>query len=129
MQITRSMVTTISASLNSVKACGPYGICLIVLKKCALELAPVLSKINNKYIGASCFPACWKSTSVVLVLRTQMSHENLPTYRLISFFPLLEKILKGLINNDLDNHLTSQGLNSDKQHDFRFFRSTAEVPR
>lgn len=63
------MVSVIISNLQPHKACGPDGNPVIVIKKCVPEQAPVLSKLYNKCLAASCFPVSWKSSSVVPVFK------------------------------------------------------------
>lgn len=113
--------------LDSRKACGLDGTSAIVLKKCAPEPAPVLAKLYNKCIGASCFPACRKSSPVVLVFKNSVEPSD-PSYcQSIRLLPIFGKILESLINSELVKHLILQGLLSDKQYAFHFPRSIADV--
>lgn len=52
------MVSLVS-KLDPHKAYGFDGIPLIVVKKCAPEVAPVHCKFYNKCISTFCFPVCW----------------------------------------------------------------------
>lgn len=64
-----SIVSSIISKLGLHKACGLFGIPAIVLKKRALKLASVLSGLYNRYFDASCFPDCWKSSSLVPIFK------------------------------------------------------------
>lgn len=68
MHITPSMISAVIFNLDPHKSCGFDGIPTI-LKKCASELSSVLSTVYNKCVAASCFPACPKSSSVILIFK------------------------------------------------------------
>lgn len=53
MHITPSMVNAIISKLDPHKLCRIEGILVIDLKKCAPELVPVLSKLDDKRLATS----------------------------------------------------------------------------
>lgn len=122
VRITQSIVSAI-IKLDPHKECGLDDIPAIVIEKCALELANVLSKLYNKCLTASCFPAYWKSSTVVPVFKNSGKLSD-PS---ISLLPLFGKVLEALINSELVKHLTSWGLLSDKQYGFHFSWSTTDM--
>ena len=63
------MVSHAIQDLDASKATGPDRIPAIVLKLCSPELSPVLRNLYNKCLTDFCFPSCWKSSSVVPVLK------------------------------------------------------------
>ncbi len=127
LNITPSLVLGVISNLDPNKASGGDGIPAIVLKKCAPELAPALSKLYNYCLKESCFPDCWKSFSVVPVFTNSGNLSDPFNYRPISLLPLFGKVFEALINAEVVNHLTSHNLLSDKQYGFRYARSTADV--
>ena len=54
-------------NLDSSKASGPDCIPVVVLKNCEPELSYILAKLFNICLKESCFPDCWKVSSVVPV--------------------------------------------------------------
>lgn len=58
MHITPPMSSDIISKLGPHKARGFVSISEIIIRKCAPEAAPVLTKLSNKYLAASPFPAC-----------------------------------------------------------------------
>ena len=54
-------------NLHSSKASGPDFIPVVVLKNCEPELLYILAELFNKSLKVSCFPDCWKVSSVVPV--------------------------------------------------------------
>ena len=56
-------------SLDFLKASALDCIPLVVLKNCELELSYILAELFNKCLKESCFPDCWKVSSVVPVFK------------------------------------------------------------
>ena len=50
-------------------ASGPDCIPVFVLRKCEPELSYILAEFFFKFLQESCFPDCWKVSSVVPVFR------------------------------------------------------------
>ena len=109
------MVSRAIYYLDASKATGPDRVPAIVRKMCSPELSPVLAKLYNKCLAESCFPSCWKSSSVVQVFKN------------ISLLPIISKIIESFINDSLTKHLDITGLFSDLQYGFHAFRSTADI--
>ena len=78
------------------KASGPDCIPVAVLKNCELELSYILAELFNKCLKESCFPDCWKVSSVVPVFKIiGKGLQPKPTTPLV-FFLWLVKSLKNL---------------------------------
>ena len=67
------MVEKVITNLDLSKASGPNCIAVVVLEKCELELSDILTELFNKYLKESCFPDCWKISSVVPVFKGSLS--------------------------------------------------------
>ena len=63
------MVQKIKTNLDTSKVSGPDCIPLVLLKKSELELSYILTEHFNIFLKESCFPDCWKVSSVVPVLK------------------------------------------------------------
>ena len=63
------MVKKVITNLDSSKASGPDCIPVVILKNCEPELSYILAKLFNKCLKESCFPGCWKVSSVVPVFK------------------------------------------------------------
>ena len=121
------MVSRAICYLGASKATGPNRIPAIVLKMCSPELSHVLAKLYNKCLAKSCFPSCWKSSSVVPVFKNDGERSDPGKYRPISLLPIIRKIFESFINDNLTKHLDITGLFSNLQYGFRAFRSTADI--
>ena len=97
--------------MNEVGVTGPDRIPAIVLKMCSPDLSPVLAKLNNKCLAASCFPPHWKSSSVVPVFKNDGERSDLDKYRPISLLPIIVRSLNFLLMIVWLNILTSLAFN------------------
>lgn len=127
LRVTVRMVADVIAKLDPFKATGPDGIPVVVLQRCSPELAPLLSKLFNKLLSESCFPSCWKSSSVIPVYKNSGERSDPRNYRPISLLPVISKVFESIINVALVRLLDSSGLFSDFQYGFRASRSTADI--
>ena len=114
-------------NLDSSKASGPDCIRVVVLKNCEPELSYILAEFFNKYLKVSCFPECWKVSSVVPVFKNIGERSTAKNYRPVRTLSVVSKVFKKLVNNRIAGHLEKYGLFSDFQYGFRFFRSTADL--
>ena len=90
------MVKMVITNLDLSKASGPDCIPGVVLKNCEPELSYILGELFNKCLKESCFPDCWKVSSVVPVFKN-VGESLLPiTTTLLVFFLWLVKSLKNL---------------------------------
>ncbi|XP_065641128.1 RNA-directed DNA polymerase from mobile element jockey [Hydra vulgaris] len=117
IQITPASVAKVISQLNSSTACGPDNISVTVLQNCSPELSLILSKLFNKCLTESCFPACWKMASVVLIFKNSGENSDPSNYRPISL-SVNNKVFESLINKFLTSHLESNKLLSDNQYGF-----------
>ena len=69
ISITPKMVKKVITNLDSSKASGPDCIPVVVLKNCEPELSYILAKLFSRCLKESCFPDCWKVSSVVPVFK------------------------------------------------------------
>ena len=83
-------------NLDLPKASGLDYIPVVVLKNCGLELSYILAELFNKCLKESCFPDCWKVSSVVPVFKNVGKGLQLKTTTLLVFFLWLVESLKNL---------------------------------
>ena len=121
------MVKKVITNLDSSKASGPNCIPAVALKNCEPELSYILAKLFNKCLKESCFPDCWKVSSVVLVFKNVGERSTAKNYRPVSLLSVVSKVFEKLVNNRIADHLEKCGLFSDFQYGFRSSRSTADL--
>ena len=121
------MVKKVITNLDSSKASGPDCIPVVVLKNCEPELLYMPAKLFNKCLKESCFPDCWKVSSVVPVFKNVGERSTAKNYRPVSLLSVVSKVFEKLVNNRIIDHLEKCGLFSDFQYGFRSSRSTADL--
>ena len=120
------MVRKIVMNLNLSKASGPDCIPVVVLTNCEPELSYILAELFNKCLKESCFPDCWKVSSVVPVFKNVGERSTAKNYPPVSLLSVVSKVFEKLVNNKIIDHLEKCGLFSDFQYGFRSSRSTAD---
>ena len=98
-----------------------------VLKNFESELSYILAELFNKFLKESCFPHCWKVSSVVPVFKNFGERSTAKNYCPVSLLSVVGKVFEKLINNKIVDHLEKCGLFSDFQYGFRSSRSTADL--
>ena len=127
ISITPKMVKNIITNLDSPKASGPDCIPVVVLKYCEPELSYMLAELLNMCLNESCFPDCWKVSSVVHVFKNVGERSTAKNYHRVSLFSVVSKVYEKLVNNRIVDHLEKCGSFSDFQDGFRSCRSTADL--
>ena len=92
-------------NLELSKASGPDCIPVVVLKNCELELSDILAEIFNKYLKESCFPDCWKVSSVVPVFKNVGERSAAKNYCPVSLLSVVSKAFEKLVNNRIVDDL------------------------
>ena len=127
ISITPKMVKNVITNLDSSKASGPDCIPVVVLKNCEPELSYILAKLLYKCLKESCFPDCWKVSSVVPVFKNVGERSTAKNYRPARLLSVVSKVFEKLVNNRIVDYLDKCGLFSDFQYGFRSSRSTADL--
>ena len=122
-KIFKKVITNFDSSIAS----GPDCILVVVLKNCEPELLYILVKLFNNCLKESCFPDCWKVSSVVPVFKNVGERSNAKNYRPVSLLSVVSKVFEKLVNNRIVDHLEKCGLFSNFQYGFRSSRSTADL--
>ena len=112
-------------NLDLSKLSVPDCIPVVVLKNFEPELFYILAELFNKYLKASCFPDCWKVSSVVPVFKNLGEGSTAKNYCPVSLLFVVSKVFGKLVNNKIVDHLEKSGFFSDLQYGFRSSRSTA----
>ena len=127
ISVTTKMVRKVVMNLDLSKASRPDCIPVVVLKNCEPELSYILAELFNKCLKESCFPDCWKVSSVVLVYKNAGESSTAENYLPVSLLSVVSKVFEKLVNNRIVDHLEKCGLFSDFQYGFRLSRSTADL--
>ena len=107
-------------NLDLSKASGPDCIPVMLLKNCEPELSYILAKLFNKCLKESCFPDCWKVSSVLPVFKNVGEKPTPKNYHPVSLLLVVNKVFQKLVNNSIVVHLEKCGLFSDFQYGFTF---------
>ena len=94
-------------------ASGPGCIPVVVLKNCEPELSYILAELFNKCIKESCFPDCWKVSSVVPVFKNVGERSTAKNYCPVSLLSVVSKVFEKLVKNRIVNQLEKYDLLSD----------------
>ena len=114
-------------NLDFSKVSGLDCIPLVVLKNGELELSYILAELFNKCLKESCFPDCWKVSSVLPVFKNVRERSAAKNYHPVSLFFVVSKVFEKLVNNGIVDHLGKCGLFSDFQNGFRSSQSTEDL--
>ena len=125
--VTAKMVKKVIMKLDLSKAAGPDFIPVVVLKNCDPERSYIQAELFNKGLNESCFPDCWKVSSVVLVSKNDGERSTAKSYRPVNLLSMVSKVFKKLVNNRILDHLENCGLFSDCQYGLRSSRSTEDL--
>ena len=120
------MVGKVVMKLDLSKVPGLNCIAVVVLRNCEPELSYILAELFNKRLKESCFPDCWKVSSVVPVFKNVGERSTAKNYP-VSLLSVVSKVFEKLVNNRIVDHLDKCGLFSDFQYGFRSSRSTADL--
>ena len=126
ISVISKMIRKAVMNIDLSKASGPKFFAVVaVLKNCEPELSYILAELFNKCLNESCFPDCWKVSSVVPVFKNVGERSTSKKYRPVSLLSVVIKVFEKLVNNRTVDHLEKCGLFSDFQYGFRCSRSTA----
>ena len=119
-------VRKILVNLDENKASGLDGIPAVVLKKCAPELAPILTRLFQISYDCGIFPIGWKTARVQPI--PKKGSKTLPTnYRPISILSVVSKVMEKYLNIEILKYLETNKLIHDRQYGFLNRRSTADL--
>ena len=110
VSVTHKMVKKVIMNLDLSKASGPDGIPVVVLKNYGPELSYILAELFNKCLKESCFPDCWKVSSVVPVFKNVGERSTAKNYRPVSFLSVVSKVFEKLVDNRIIDHVEKCGL-------------------
>ena len=106
---------------------GPDSIPVVVLKNCEPEFSYILAELFNMCQKESCFPDCWKVSSVLPVFKNVGERATAKNYRPVSLLSVVSKVFEKHVNNRIVDKLEKYDLFSGFQYGFRSSRSTADL--
>ena len=124
---TPNMVEKVITNLDLSMASGPDFIPVVVLKNCERELFYKLAELFNKCQKESCFPDCWKVSSVVPVFKIVGERSTAKNCRSASLLSVVSNVFEKLVNNRIVDHLEKCDLFSDSLYGFTSSQSTADL--
>ena len=110
ISVTLKMVEKVITNRDSSKASAPDCIPVVVLKNCEPELSYILAKLFNICLKESCFPDCWKVSSVVPVFKNARKRSIAKNYHPVSLLSVVSKVFEKLVNNRIVDHLEKCGV-------------------
>ena len=84
ISVTPKMVKNVTTSLDLSKAPGPACIPVVLLKNCEPEISFILAELFSKCLKGSCFPDCWKVSSVLPIFKNVEERSSAKNYRPVS---------------------------------------------
>ena len=99
------MVKKVMTNLDSSKASSPDCILVVVLKNCELELSSILAALLNMCLEESCFPNCWRVSSVVPVSKDVGERSTTKNYHPVGLLSVVSKVFDKLVNDRIVDHL------------------------
>ena len=127
ISVTPKRVKKVIMNLDLSETSGPDCTPVVILKNCEPEFSFILAELFNKYLKESCFPDCWKVSSVVPVFKNVGERSTAKNYRPVSLLSVVSKVFEKLVNNRIVDHLEKCGLFSHFQYGIRSSRSTADL--
>ena len=98
------MVKKVIPNLDLSKASGPDCIPAVVLQNCEPELSYIPAELFNKCLKESCFPDCWKVSSVVPVFKNIEERSTAKNCRPVSLLSEVSKVFEKHVNNRTVDH-------------------------
>ena len=125
ISVTTKMVKKVITSLSLSQVSGPDCIPVVVFKKCESEVLYILAELFNMCLKESCFPDCWKVSSVVPILKNVGERAAANSCHPVNLLYVSSKVFEKLENNWLLDHVEKCSLFSDFLYGFRSFQSSA----
>ena len=107
------MVKKVIINLDLSKTSDPDCIPVVILKNCEPELSYILAELFNKCLKESCFPDCWKVSSVVPVFKNVEERSTAENFHPVSLLSVVSKVFEELVNNRIVDQLEKCGLFAD----------------
>ena len=90
------MVKKVITNLVSSKSYGPDCFPVLVLRKCEFELSCILFELSSMCLKESCFPDCWKVSSVFPVFKNVEERSTAKNYHSVCRLYVVSEIFQKL---------------------------------
>ena len=110
ISVTPRTVKKVIMNLDLSKASGPDCIPVVLLKNCESELSYILAELFNKCLKESCFPDCWKVSSVIPVFKNVGGRSTTKNYHPVSLLSVVSIFFEKRVNNRIVDNLEKCGL-------------------
>ena len=97
ISITHKMVKKVITNLDLSKGCWLYS--SSGSKELKPKLAYILPELFNNHLKESCFPDCWKVSSLVPVFENVGERSTAKNYCAVSLLAVVSKVFEKLVNN------------------------------
>ena len=91
----------------------------MVLKNCEPRLSYILAELFNICLKESCFPDCWKVSSMLPVFENVEERTTAKNYHHFSLLSVVSKVFEKLVNDRIVDYLEICGLFYDFQYGVR----------
>ena len=95
-----------------------------IFKECLDILSPSVTEIVNSSFINGVFPNSYKNAIITPLLKKSGLDTNLKNYKPISNLPFISKLIKHIVVNQLQNHLSCHHLKEPFQSAYRQYHST-----
>ena len=90
-----------------------------IVKKCALELAPLITKLINLSFTESSVPNCLKAAIITPILKNATDVNQLKNFRPISNLSFLSKLIERIVASRLNTYLLTNRLHEPMQSAYK----------
>ena len=111
-------VEKLLSELDCSKSIGPDEIQTLVLKNCAQQISPILSKIFQESLDTGSLPLDWRSANVTAIFKKGDRHDP-NNYRPVSLTSVCSKILEHIIHKHIVIHFEQNNILTPLNHGFR----------
>jgi len=118
LKITVEGIAKLLSQIDTSKATGPDNIPNVMLKMCAMELAPAITSLFQESIDTGNLPDDWRNANVSPVYKKGSRHLA-SNYRPVSLTSVCCKMLEHIICRHMLIHLENHNIITPLQHGFR----------
>ena len=105
ISVTPKMVKKVIRNLDLSKASGSDCILVVVVKNSGPEPSYILAECFKKCLKESCFPDCWKASSLVPISKNIGKRSTAKNYHSVSLLSVVNKVSKKLVNKSIVDYL------------------------